>query len=84
MPTYVAMQLVQYKHSHPTKPQHCPINPNPIKYGKDNQAIDPIDTDPKLDVTNKECIQQIDRSFLYYTRAVDPTILVTISTHGYL
>jgi hypothetical protein len=80
MPNYVAKQLVQYKHPHPTKPQHCPYNPNPIKYGKDNQAIDPIDTDPKLNDANKECIKQIVGSFLYYTRAIDPTILMVLAS----
>jgi hypothetical protein len=38
MPTYHAKELLRYGHPHPTKPQHCPYNPNPIKYGLDNQA----------------------------------------------
>jgi hypothetical protein len=79
MPTYFAKQLPRYEHPHPTKPQHCPYNPNPIKYEKDNQATDPIDTSPKLNKANKKCIQQIIRSFLYYACAVDPTILMALS-----
>ncbi len=79
MPTYVAKQLLWYEHPHPTKPQHCPYNPNPIKYGQDNQATDPIDTSPKLDEANKKRIQQIVASFLYYAHAVDPTILMALS-----
>jgi hypothetical protein len=31
MPAYVAKQLLQYEHPHPTKPQHCLYNTNPIK-----------------------------------------------------
>jgi hypothetical protein len=72
-------QLLRYEHPHPTKPQHCPYNPNPIKYGQNNQATDPIDTSPKLNKANKKRIQQIVRSFLYYARAVDPTILMALS-----
>jgi hypothetical protein len=69
MPAYVIKQLLQYEHPHPTKPQHCPYNPNP----------DPIDTSPKLNEANKKRIQQIIRSFLYYPRTVDPTILMALS-----
>jgi hypothetical protein len=79
MPAYVAKQLLRYEHPHPTKPQHCPYNPNLIKYGKDNQANDPIGTSPKLNNANKKCIQQIFGSFLYYACAVDPTILMALS-----
>jgi hypothetical protein len=79
MPAYIAKQLLRYEHPNPTEPQHCPYNPNPIKYGQDNQATDPIDTSPKLNKANKKCIQQIVRSFLYYARAVNPTILMALS-----
>ncbi len=74
-------QLLRYEHPHPTKLQHCPYNPNPIKYGQDNQATDPFDTSPspKLNEANKKCIQQFVGSFLYYAHAVDPTILMALS-----
>jgi hypothetical protein len=79
MPAYMTKQLLRYEHPHPMKLQHCPYNPNPIKYGQDNQATDPINTSPKLNEANKKCIQQIVRSFLYYAHAVDPTILMALS-----
>jgi hypothetical protein len=79
MPISIAKQLLQYEHPHLTKPQHCPYNPNLIKYGQDNQATDPINTSPKLDKANKKCIQQIVKSFLYYVHAVNPTILMALS-----
>ena len=34
----VMKKLTKYYHVAPLKPQHCPYLPNPIKYGKDNQA----------------------------------------------
>jgi hypothetical protein len=79
MPAYVANQLLCYEHPLPVKPQHCPYNPNPISYGKDNRARVPIDTSPKLNETGKNCIQQIVSSFLYYAQAVDHTIIMAIS-----
>jgi hypothetical protein len=79
MPAYIAKQLLWYEHPHPTKLQHCPFNPNPIKYGQENQANDPIDTSPKLDKANKTHIQQIIGSFLYYACAVNPIILMALS-----
>jgi hypothetical protein len=78
MSAYVAKQLLQYECPHPTQPQNCPYNRNPIKYGQDNQANDPINTSPKLDKANKKRTQQIVGSFLYYAHAVDPTILMAL------
>ena len=72
-------QMTKYGHVAPLKPQHCPYSPNPIKYGKDNQAPPPLDDSPLLDAAGKKRVQQIVGSFLYYARAVDPTILMALS-----
>jgi hypothetical protein len=48
MLAYVKKQLTKYSHVAPSKPQHCPYMPNPIKYGKDNQAPSPLDKSPCL------------------------------------
>ena len=79
MPVYAIKNLTRYNHPPPLKPQHCPYTPNPIVYGKDNQAPTPGDTSPPLDAAGKRRIQQIVGSFLYYARAVDPTILMALS-----
>jgi hypothetical protein len=79
MPKYVHKQLTRYAHPKPAKPQHCPFSPNPITYGKDNQAPTPTDDSPPLDDAGKKRIQQIVGSFLYYARAVNPTILMALS-----
>jgi hypothetical protein len=79
MPTYVKKQLTKYSHVAPLKSQHCPNAPNPIKYGKDNQAPSPLDKSPRLNKAQKKCIQQIIGSFLYYAQAGDPTILMALS-----
>ncbi len=46
---------------------------------KDNQAPSPLDDSPLLDEAGKKRVQQIVGSFLYYARAVDPTILMALS-----
>jgi hypothetical protein len=80
MPKYVMKQLTtQYTHIAPLKPQLCPFSPNPINYGKDNQASSPTDDSQLLNKAGKKRIQQVVGSFLYYARAVDPTILVALS-----
>jgi hypothetical protein len=44
MPTYAIKNLTQYNRPAPLKPQHCPYTPNPITYGRYNQATTPSDT----------------------------------------
>ena len=79
MSKYVMKQMTRYAHPVPLKPQHCPYSPNPIKYGKDNQALTSTNDSPLLDATGKKHIQQFVGSFLYYARAVNPTILMALS-----
>ena len=55
-----------------------PYSPNPISCGKDNQALTPINDSPLLDAAVKKRIQQIVRSFLYYDRAANPTIMIAL------
>ena len=79
MVKYVMKQLTKYGHVAPLKPQHCSYLPTPIKHGKDNQSPSPIHDSPRLDEAGKKCVKQIAGSFLYYTRAVDPSILMGLS-----
>jgi hypothetical protein len=82
MPTYAIKNLTRYNHPAPLKMQNCPYTPNPVTYGKDNQATTPCDTSPLLNAAGKKRIQQIVVSFLYYARAVDPTILMALSANA--
>jgi hypothetical protein len=79
MPQYVMKKMTCYAHPVPNKPQHCPYSPNPITYGKDNQAPTSANESPLLDDAGKKRIQQVVGSFLYYARAVNPTILMALS-----
>ena len=80
MPHYVQKQLTRYDHPSPRRPQNCPYSPNPIKYGRKAQEPLPEDKSPPLDEKGKKYIQQVVGSFLYYARAVDPTILMALSS----
>ncbi len=79
MAQYVMKQLIKYGHVAPAKPQHCPYSPNAILYEKDNQAPTPSNESPLLDEAGKKHVQQIVGTFLYYARAVDPTIVMALS-----
>jgi hypothetical protein len=66
MSKYIMKQLAHYSHPVPLKPQHCPFAPNPVTYGKNNQAPNPTDDSSLLDDSGKKRIQQVVGSFLYY------------------
>jgi hypothetical protein len=59
MPIYLIKNLTRYNFPTPLKPQHCPYTPNPITYGKDNQATTPSNTSSLLNAAGKKRIQQI-------------------------
>jgi len=79
MPDYVQKKLTQYNHPKPKRPQHCPYTPAPVHYGRKSQRPIAPDDSPSLDKAGKKRIQGVIGSFLYYARAVDPTILMALS-----
>ena len=80
MAGYVKKQLIRYKHVKTSKPQNTPLQPAPKKYGSASQEPPPPDESPLLNESEIKLVQQIVGSFLYYGRAVDPTILHALST----
>ena len=58
----------------------CPYSPEPKIFGSEAQAPLPPDGSPKLDEKGIKRIQQIVGSILYYSRAVDMTVLAALST----
>jgi hypothetical protein len=58
----------------------CPYLPAPKQFGSEAQAPLPEDTSPQLDEAGICCVQRIIGSILYYARAVDMTVLMTLST----
>ncbi|KAL7524496.1 hypothetical protein ACHAXR_001939, partial [Thalassiosira sp. AJA248-18] len=80
MPGYTLKQLIRYAHEKPRRPQHCPYSPHPITYGAKVQTTLPTDESPLLGKKDIKYIQQVVGSFLYYARAVDPTILMALAS----
>jgi hypothetical protein len=79
MPGYVEEALLEFQHPLPIKPEHQPYRHRPPQYGVKVQLTDPIDDSPPLDKAGVLRLQQITGKFLYYARAVDPTMLTALS-----
>ena len=71
MLTYVTAALKRVNHTHLRKTQQQPYPHIKPIYG---------DTSPPLTSDDKKFIQEVTGTFLYYARAVDPTMLTALST----
>ena len=80
MPHYVEKALLCFHHQPPTKPQHSPHQWNKPNYGAKQQFATDEDTTAPLDAPAIRQVQQITGMLLYYARAVDSTLLVTLGT----
>ena len=79
MPDYVERALARFGHPIPNKPQDQP-HPHTIPtYGATVQYAKPEDTSRRLSPSEKKFIQEVMGVFLYYGRAVDATMLTTLS-----
>ena len=78
MPGYIPKSLHKYQHPTPKRPQHAPAKFTPIKYGATVQNPD-VDTSPHISKERIRHIQDVVDTLLYYDRAVDPTLLATLS-----
>jgi hypothetical protein len=80
MPGYIERALARFEHPKPKKPQDNPFRYIAPEYGAKVQYAPEEDQSEPLDEKGKKRIQEILGTLLYYARAVDPTILVTISS----
>jgi hypothetical protein len=79
MPGYVSNVLLEFEHPQPSKPEHQPHRHNPPQFRVKTQLTEPIDHSKPLSKSEVLCLQQITGKFLYYSRAVDPTMNVALS-----
>ena len=79
MPGYVDHALHKFQHPTPKKPQDSPYPAAVKQYGVQVQLTDPIDTSARLPPHEIKRLQQIIGTFLFYSRAVDPTLLTALS-----
>ena len=78
MPEYVKNGLVRFAHKL-RKLTHRPHKHTLTVYGRTIQHAKEEDRSPLLDKERKKNVQQVTGTFLYYARAVDPTMLVVLS-----
>ena len=74
MPGYVKTILTEFAHEMPRRPVQAPSKYKPFKFGKEGQKIELPKNLPRLSEKSIKQIQQILRKFLYYGRAVNPTL----------
>jgi hypothetical protein len=79
LPGYINKVLQRFEHKHPSKPQNCPFQPNPRKYGKDAQDPLTFNNSEFLDLNGIRKVQQVVGDLLFYARAVDNTLLPGLS-----
>ena len=79
MPNYVAKTLEKYQHPKPKKPQYAPHPWTEPTYGSKIQYALPPSTLPVLDKKGIKRVQSITGTFQYYSRAVDPTMMVAVN-----
>jgi hypothetical protein len=79
MPGYIIKQLQKYRYASLPRPQHCPYAPQPKQFGSKAQCPLPPDASPPLCNANIKHVQRIIGSILYYTCAVDLTVLMALS-----
>ena len=79
MPGYVQQALHKFQHPPSNKPQDSPYPAMVKQYGVQVQLTDPIDTSARLPAHEIKRLQQIIGTFLFYSRAIDPTLLTALS-----
>ena len=84
MPKYVLSALTKFGHPFPCKPQYSPHKWTQPAYGQCIQYATCNESGTPLDTKGQRRVQSIVVTFLYYGRAVDPTVLTAlneIATH---
>jgi hypothetical protein len=79
MPNYVADALHHFQHATPKQGVHAPSKWAPPQYGTKVQLTAPTDESPKHTPQETKLLQRVIGKFLYYARAVHPTMLHMLS-----
>ena len=82
MDRYIAKVLLKYGHPSPKKPQLSPHKQREVIYGAKEKLDPEDDTTPPLDSQGIKRVQGIVGALLYYARAVDNKLLVSLSDIG--
>jgi hypothetical protein len=80
MPGYVTDALHQFQHHKPTRSTNAPSPWIAANYGVKGQMTKPADNTTDMDSTQLLHLQTVVGKFLYYQRAVKPTMQHALST----
>jgi hypothetical protein len=80
LPGYVEHALQHFKHLIPIQAKHSPYHWNKPKYSAKVQYADTDDATPMLDASEKQRVQEVIGTFLFYARAIDATMLKALGT----
>eukprot|EP00957_Ditylum_brightwellii_P042884 3246473-Ditylum_brightwellii.AAC.1 len=80
MPRYIEAALQKFQHVPSKCPQHAPHKAETPTYHCGPQLAPEPDLSPPLNSKQKNCVQQVLGTLLFYARAVDPTMLVAINS----
>jgi hypothetical protein len=79
MPRYIKSALHKYQHPAPARPEHAPHTWNPPIYSAKTQFVNDKTSSPALSDKDVHKLQQLTGTILYYARAVDPTLIMSIN-----
>jgi hypothetical protein len=79
MPVYIKAALHKYQHPAPARPEHSPHTWNPPIYGAKTQFVSDPTPSPAISDKDVNKLQQLTGTFIYYARAVDPTLIMPIN-----
>ena len=80
MPGYLEKEFVRFKHQKPNKIQRSPHPHVTTNYGAKTQYAKEDDVSPPLSADDMKFVQAVAGTLLYYTSAVDATILTALSS----
>ena len=80
MPGYVCASLHSFQHEKTKRPQDSPYPWTQPICGKNNQTPSEKAPANKLDENNQKRLRKIVGIFLYYDRAIDPTMLMALKS----
>ena len=80
MPKYLQTALLKFQHPTPKRPQHAPHSWAKPTYGAHVQYAQDDGSSPLLPAKTINLVQQIVGTLLYYSIAVDPTMLTALGS----
>ena len=80
MMSYVTDALTIFQHDNPCKPQHQPHPHIKSTYGAKAQYAEASDVSPPLNKSDKNIVEEVTGSFLYYAWSVNPTMLTALGS----